>query len=159
MAATQRSNRSWQSSEPTPPARRKEQVYNDFLDKADAYATRTNQVRICLEKVRAAAPPGGPFTVDAECSKNVADLAQLRFEFQRARNAVFVHGSTAAEDQAGVIAGYLPPAVGGDPVNGLPELGPEVANYDRATFNQMYRAFNKVTRCEIPAEPRPGCEE
>ena len=134
-------------------------VYLDFLDKANLYANATESSRACFNRAREAAGPNArSFEIGPECSKTIGTLAPTRHGFQGARNQVYVYGTQAAEDQAGLIAGYLPPAVGGQPESGLPELGTDFNNFDRLQFRKLYQDFQVIVCREVPAQPRTSCE-
>lgn len=134
----------------------KREVYLAFTDAADSYALATTVARDCVEAARPV-PPETTVALTEDCAAKVAELAPSRFRFQAARNSVFFYGSVRAEEQARIIAAYLPPAVGGDPLTGLPELGVDFQSFDYSHFGELYRNFNEIVRCEVPAEPRPGC--
>lgn len=137
---------------------KKAEVYIAFQDAANAYGNATEVARSCIVRAReAAAPDVQVVTLDEGCVDSIGKIAPARYEFQSARNQVFFYGSQAAEDQARAIAAYLPPAVGGDPESGLPELDSEFATFDRQTFSALYRQFNEIIRCEVPVEPRSNC--
>jgi hypothetical protein len=134
-------------------------VYLGFLDKADLYANATESSRACFNRAReAAGPDSRSFEIGPECSRTIGTLAPTRHGFQGARNQVYVYGTQAAEDQAGLIAGYLPPAIGGQPESGLPELGTKFNNFDRLEFRQLYQDFQVIICREVPAQPRTACE-
>lgn len=137
---------------------RRADVYLKFLDAANKYSVATVRTRDCILKARDSRPPGSTsYSLDGTCGKNVSDLAPSRQEFQGARNRVFVYGSEEAERQARVIASYLPNAVGGDSVTGLPPFDDDLFNFSDDQFNEMYRAFNAIVCREVPAQPRATC--
>lgn len=134
-------------------------IYFAFLDAANKYSVSTENVRDCIVKARDAASAAGAhnYSLNGMCAKYASDLASDRFDFQGARNKVYVYGSVAAEREAGLIAGYLPIAIDGDPATGLPYIDNRLLNFDQVKFDGMYQDFQATVCREVPAEPRTSC--
>ncbi|MBW0254966.1 hypothetical protein [Cellulomonas sp. PS-H5] len=112
-------------------------VYTAYRDAANEFATGMAQRFTC----EISDPPIEP------CAISRDEVQTLRYNLQRATNAVHIVGTDEAVSAMFDVANAMPPTLVG--LTGEPEIG----FVDERWFERAIREFDRVTNCETSPDP------